>query len=136
MGKRNRMRNGSGQAAGVTGKLGHEFRKLDASTEEEIDALKVDLFQEDERPTARDGSGLVVDEVAEAEVANFTEAGPPQMDPGVESLVPGRDNTSTILRRHQPNTEVARDADVVEVNLDEPQDEVRTQPKADERRVA
>lgn len=85
------------------GKLGHEFRKLEASTEEELDALKVDLFQEDDRPSSRDGSGRVVDEVAEAEVARFTEVGPLEEERGAESLVPGRDNTSTILERHYPD---------------------------------
>lgn len=115
-----------------TGKLGHELRKLDASTDEEVDALKVDLFQELEQPGARDGSGVVVDEIAEAEVARFTEAGPLQENRGAESLVPGRDNTSTILRRHHPNTELARAQDVVEGNLDEPQDETVTERKVDE----
>ncbi|HUB28249.1 MAG TPA: hypothetical protein VL967_01080 [Terracidiphilus sp.] len=113
------------------GKLGHEFRKLDASTEEEVDALHVDLFQEDERPSARDGSGWVVDEVAEAEVARFTEVGRLQEERGAESLVPGRDNTSTILERHYPKSEVARRAEDAG-NLDEPQDEMRIERKVDE----
>lgn len=119
-----------------TGKLGHELRKLNATTEEQVDALKVDLFQEDEQPSARDGSGLVVDEIAEAEVARFTEVGPLQEDRGAESLVPGRENTSSILRRHHPNTEVARAQDVVEGNLDEPQDEKLMERKVDEGRAA
>jgi transcription termination/antitermination protein NusA len=113
-------------------KLMREIRKLDASTEEEVDALKVDLFPDDERPNARDGSGLVVDELAEEEIAKFTEVGPLQPDRGVESLVPGRDNTSTILRRHHPNTEVARAEDVLEGNLDEPRNETEMERKVDE----
>lgn len=120
------------QAAGKQGRLGHEMRKLDASTEEEVDALKLDLFQEDERPSARDGSGRVVDEIAEAEVAKFTETGPLTEDRGAESLAPGSDNTSSVLRRHHPNTEVARAEDVVEGNLDEPRDEIRGERKVDE----
>lgn len=116
----------------MAGKLRNEFRKLDVSTDEEVDALKVDLFQRDERPNARDGSGLVVDEVAEAEVARFTEVGPLQEDRGAESLTPGRDNTSARLRRHHPNTEVARAEDVVEGNLDAPAEESRMDRKVDE----
>lgn len=127
----------TGNSTSRRGKLGHEFRKLDASTEEELDALKVDLFQEDERPSARDGSGLVVDEVAEAEIAGFTEVGPFEEERGAESLVPGRDNTSTILQRHYPKSEAARraeDAGNEEAadTLDEPQDETRMERKVDE----
>lgn len=120
------------KAADKPANLGHELRKFNASTEEELDALEVDLFQEDERPSARDGSGLVVDEVAESEVARFTEVGPLAEERGAESLVPGRENTSAVLRRHHPNTEVARAEDVVEGNLDEPQDEIKMERKVDE----
>lgn len=110
----------------------HEVQKLNVSTEEEVDALRLDLLQEDERPTAHDGSGRVVDELAEAKVSKFTEVGPMQPDRGAESLMPGRDNTSTVLRRHHPNTEIARAEDVVEGNLDEPQEESRVERKVDE----
>ena len=88
------------------------------------DALHVDLFQEDERPSAHDGSGWVVDEVAEEVVDAFTEEGPLQPERGAESLVPGRDNTSTTQRRHHPNAEVARGTEDVG-NRDEPKDEGR-----------
>lgn len=114
----------------IPGKLREEFRKLDASTEEEVDALKVDLLQEDERPNSRDGSGLVVDELAEAKIAKFTEVGPLQADRGAESLAPGTDNTSAILRQHHPNA--ARSEDVAEGNLDEPREESRMERKVDE----
>lgn len=132
--EKQQKRNASGgnELAGKPGHLRHELRKLEASTEEEVDALKLDLVQEDERPSARDGSGRVVDEIAEAEVAKFTETGPMQEDRGAESLVPGSDNTSNALRRHHPNTEVARAEDVVEGNLDEPRDESRVERKVDE----
>lgn len=109
-----------------------ETRKLNASTEEEVDALRVDLFQEDERPNARDGSGRVVDDIAEARIAKFTEAGPHTDGRGAESLEPGRDDTSKILRRHHPNTRIARAEDVVEGNLDEPREETRGERKVDE----
>jgi len=81
-----------------------EARKLAASTEEEVDALRVDLSQADKRPHTRDGSGRVVDELAEAEMAKFTEVGPFEPDRGAESLVPGRDDTSGRLWRHRPKT--------------------------------
>jgi hypothetical protein len=41
----------------------------------------------------------------------------------VDPVVPGRDDTSETLRRHHPNTDVARADAVVEGNLDEPRDE-------------
>lgn len=109
-----------------------EVRKLNATTDEEVDALRVDLFQEDERPNARDGSGRVVDDLAEAKVAEFTEVGPRADDRGAESLEPGRDDTSRTLRRHHPNTSIARAEDVVEGNLDEPREETRAERKVDE----
>jgi transcription termination/antitermination protein NusA len=101
-----------------------ETRKLDASTEEEVDALRVDFFQEDEPADARDGSGHVVDDLAEASLAKFTEVGPRADDRGAESLEPGRDDTSRTLRRHHPNTGIARSEGVVEGNLEDPQEEI------------
>ena len=115
--------------------LAREFHKLDVSTDEEVDALKLDQWQEDERPDNRDGSGRVVDELAEDNVARFTEVGPLQPERGAESLVPGRDNTSATLRRHHPNTELARAGDVVEDNLDEPRDEEFSESELGERKV-
>lgn len=109
-----------------------ETRKLDASTDEEVDALRVGFFQEDEHADARDGSGRVVDELAEAKVAKFTEVGPRSDDRGAESLEPGRDDTSNTLRRHHPNTSIARAEDMVEGNLDEPLEETRVERKVDE----
>jgi transcription termination/antitermination protein NusA len=106
-----------------------ETRKLDASTDEEVDALRVDFFQEDERADAYDGSGRVVDDLAEEKVAKFTEVGPRSGDLGAESLLPGRDDTSRTLWRHHPNTGIARAGDVVEGNLDEPQEETRMEWK-------
>ncbi len=112
--------------------LAREFHKLDVSTDEQVDALKLDQWQENERPNARDGSGHVVDELAEDNVARFTEVGPLQPERGAESLVPGRDNTSNTLRRHHPNTTLARAEDVVEGNLDEPREEERSERMVDE----
>ena len=112
--------------------LSREVDKLDAITEEEIDALRVDLVQDEGESHTTDSSGRVVDDVAEEEVARFTEVGPMQPDQGVVSVEPGRDDTSRVLRRHHPNTTVARAQDVVEGNLDEPRNEEVTERKVDE----
>jgi hypothetical protein len=114
------------------GDLAKQFDELAATTEEELDALKVNLLQEDERPNARDGSGLVIDDVAEERIARFTEADPTQADLGAISVEPGRDDTSSILRRHHPDTSVAREDAVVEGNLDEPMDEAVGERKVDD----
>ena len=111
--------------------LSREIDKLDATTEEEIDALRVDLVQDGGESHTEDTSGLIVDDVAEEEIARFTETGPMQKDQGVVSVAPGREDTSRRLRRHHPNT-VARSQDVVEGNLDEPRDEEVGERKVDE----
>jgi hypothetical protein len=116
----------------VTGRLAQKINALDASTDEEIDALELDLTQEDERSNSRDGSGLIVDDVAEERLAEFTEVGPDLPDEGVLSVVPGRDDTSKILRKHHPNTVGARSEAIVEGNLDEPRDEEVGERMADE----
>jgi hypothetical protein len=107
------------------GDLGQKFDELDAGTEEELDALKVNLFQEDERPNARDGSGLIVDDEAEERIARFTESDPMESDLGAESVESGSEDTSAVLRRHHLNTSIARSDAVVEGNLDEPMDETK-----------
>jgi transcription termination/antitermination protein NusA len=112
--------------------LGEEIHKLDATTDEELDALEVNLRQEDELPNTRDGSGHVVDELAEEKVGKFTEVGPLQDDRGAVSVTPGRDNTSETLRRHHPNTSLVRAEDVVEGNLDEPSEDAMVERKRDE----
>lgn len=113
-------------------RLEQEILKLDASTEEEVDALKVNLLQQDERPCARDGTGRVVDEIAEQKIARFTEVGPLQGDRGAVSVSPGRDDTSAVLRRHHPVAGSERAQDGVEGSLDEPREESRMERKVDE----
>lgn len=112
--------------------LSREADKLDASIEEEIDALRVDLVQDGGESHTTDSSGRVVDDTAEEELARFTEVGPMQPDQGVVTVEPGRDDTSRVLRRHHPNTAVARAQDVGEGNLDEPRDEEVMERKVDE----
>jgi hypothetical protein len=112
--------------------LGEKLNELAATTEEEVDALRVNLFQDDELSSTRDGSGRVVDDTAEERIARFTEADPMQGGIGALSVSPGRDDTSRTLRRHHPNTTIARSDAVVEGNLDEPMDESVGERKVDE----
>lgn len=112
--------------------LGEKLAELAVTTEEEVDALRINLLQEDEPSSTRDGSGRVVDEVAEEWLARFTESNPTQDDLGAISVDPGRDSASSVLRRHHPNTSIARSDAIVEGNLDEPMDETITERKVDE----
>jgi hypothetical protein len=112
--------------------LGQKFDELDATAEEEVDALRINLEQEDERPDSRDGSGLILDDSAEERIARFTESDPMGADIGAISVEPGRDDTSAILRRHHPDTSIADSDAVVEGNLDEPMDETIEDRKAGE----
>ena len=112
--------------------VSEQLSELAATTEEEVDALKVNLQQNDEPPSSRDGSGRIVDDTAEERIARFTEANPMQDDLGVVSVEPGRDDTSRILRRHHPKAANGRSEAIVEGNLDEPMDETITEREVDE----
>ncbi|MGZ4816299.1 MAG: hypothetical protein ACXVZV_12870, partial [Terriglobales bacterium] len=112
--------------------LREKLAELAATTEEEVDALNVNLLQDDELPTTRNGSGRVVDDTAQERLARFTEADPMQGDIGVVSVEPGRDDTSRVLRSHHHNTTIARSDAVVEGNLDEPMDETIMDRKVDQ----
>lgn len=114
------------------GDLAREQAAYAASIEEEIDALRVDLTQDARGRDTRDGTGRIVDELAADRMAGLTESGPELEDKGVVSAVPGRDNTSSVLRQHHPNTGIARAQDVVEGNVEEPRDEARMDRKVDE----
>ena len=116
----------------AAGTLGRQIDQLQATTEEEVDALRVNLTQDGVPPDPSRGSGHVVDDTAEEELARFTEVGPMQPVQGAATVEPGRDDTSRTLRRHHPNTAVARAQDVVEGNLDEPRDEAIMERKVDE----
>jgi hypothetical protein len=113
-------------------RLQREIEKLDAETDEEVDALRINLEQDSEFGTTSDGTGRLVDDLAEQKIAGSTEVGPLAGERGAASIAPGREDTSRTLRLHHPNTEIARAEDVVEGNLDEPQDESTIVRKVDE----
>jgi N utilization substance protein A len=124
---------GSEQPKVYRGNMARETAKLNASTEEEVDALRVNLTQDSQSMNnTRYGTGVIADDVAREQIAGVTEVGPELDDKGVNSVVPGRENTSARLRRHHPDTALARSENVVEGNLDEPRDELRTDRKVDE----
>jgi hypothetical protein len=112
--------------------VGPKFDALQAETEEEVDALRVNLVQDGGTSYGTDTSGKIVDDTAEEELARFTEVGPMQPDQGVVTVEPGRDDTSRVIRRHHPNTTIARAEAVVEGNLDEPRNEEIMERKVDE----
>ena len=120
------------EAAGQVGATQQELDRNDAEAAEEIDALQLNLVQEDEIPDARDGSGRITDDTAQERLAEVTETGPMLDEEGAESLTPGRDDTSAVIRAHHPNMEIARSETVVEGNLDEPRDERKEDAKVDE----
>ncbi len=120
------------EASGQLGATQEQLDQLDAETGEELDALTVNLYQEDEAGNARDGSGRVVDDTAEERLAEITEVGPMLNEEGAEALTPGRDDTSAVLAEHHPNTEIARAEAVVEGNVDEARDERKVDAKVDE----
>ena len=122
----------SGENAGRVGATQQQLDQADAETAEEIDALEVNLTQEDDMPDARDGSGRITDDTAQERLAEVTETGPMLDEEGAESLTPGRDDTSRTIREHHPNTEIARSEAVVEGNLDETRDERKEDAKVDE----
>jgi N utilization substance protein A len=120
------------QPATYDSAVDHEIDKSNAGLDEEIDALQVNLTQEDDIPDAHDGSGRIVDDTAEERLAEVTETGPMLDEEGAESLTPGRDDTSAVIREHHPNTEIARSETIVEGNLDETRDERKEDSKVDE----
>jgi hypothetical protein len=114
---------GAEDPAMYEGRLGQRMEALDASTAEELDALEVNLRQEDERPNSRDGSGRIVDDVAEEQMAEFTEVGPDLDEEGALPVAPGRDDTSAVLRRHHLNMDITRADAVVEGNVEDVRNE-------------
>lgn len=119
---------GADQPLAHRGELARETARLNAETEEEVDALRVNMAQDDDsRQNTRYGTGIIADDVAREQLAGMTEAGADLEDRGVNSVTPGRDNTSSVLRRRSTRT-----ANVGEGNLDEPRDETLTDRNVDE----
>ncbi len=120
------------EAAPVGGLSAQKQDELDAGAEEQVDALTVNLYQDETRRDTRDGSGLIADDTAEERLAEITEVGGMLYDDGANPTTPGRDDTSAVIREHHPNTEIARSEIVVEGNLDETRDERKEDAKVDE----
>jgi N utilization substance protein A len=104
-------------------------RSEEAGLDEEIDALEQDLTQEGEQSVSEEGSGRIVDELAEERLAEVTEVGPDLDTEGGESLEPGRQDVSERIAEDQPHNLIhgellAEDA-VLEGNTEEIKDEGR-----------
>jgi N utilization substance protein A len=101
----------------------------EASLDEEIDALEQDLSQEGEREVSADGSGLIVDELAEERLAEVTEVGEDLETEGARSLVPGREDVSQRIAEEKPHnlggSELIDEDAVLEGNTEEIKDEGR-----------
>jgi len=104
--------------------LQRQIISFDVSTEEELDALEVNLVQDSVLGNSRDGSGQISDDIAEEEIAKSTEVGPAVDDRGAISVEPGYQDTSEMLRRHRLVPRGGNDSDaIVEGNIDQPLDE-------------
>jgi N utilization substance protein A len=124
---------GGEQPKALQGGAAREMARLNAQTEEEVDALRVNLAQDDDSmQNTNYGTGKIDDDLARDRMAGMTEVGPELDDKGVNNVVPGRDNTSSVLRSRHPNTGIARAQNVGEGNLDEPRDEGRIDVQVDE----
>ncbi len=108
-------------------------RAEDASTEEQLDALRQGLTQAGSEPeNTRDSTGLVSDEVAEERLAEITEVGPYVDNRGAEPVAPGHEDTSAVLAEHGTNPDVDTDEAVVEGNVEETRQDRFDEKKADE----
>jgi len=102
----------------------NEFQEIDASTAEEIDALELNLQQDDDEVRGdEDGTGPIEDDVARDEIEGITEVGPNLDDKGVDNVAPGRSDTSATLRRHRPASQAGGAEDQLGTDQDEPRDE-------------
>ena len=108
----------------VEGKLGRQFDALDAEHRRRAGCTEAGSGQDGEPFDAGDGSGRVDDDVAEEQIAAFTEVGPGRTIAAAESVAPGRDDTSAVLLRHHQRSEADDDSDaILEGNIDPPLDE-------------
>jgi N utilization substance protein A len=105
----------------------HTRLSEEASLDEEIDALTQDLTQEGEDSVSLDGSGHIVDELAEERLAEITEVGPDLDTEGGESLEPGREDVSERIAEEKPHDlthgELIDEDSVLEGNVEEIKDE-------------
>jgi hypothetical protein len=62
----------------------------------------------------------------------LTESGKDLDEIGAISETPGREDTSEVLARHNPNYEIARSEAVDDGNVEEPSQETRQDAKVDE----
>jgi N utilization substance protein A len=103
----------------------------DAQVNEEIDALTLDQEGEREAPDTKDGSGRISDEIARDRMEELTESGPDLDEIGAISETPGREDTSEILARHNPDYDLARSETVDDGNV-EANNDTRQDAKVDE----
>ena len=121
------------ERAGTTPTAEEEQKRLseEASLDEEIDALTQDLTQEGEDSVSRDGSGQIVDELAEERLAEITEVGPELEAEGGESLDPGVHDVSERLVEGKPHGlihgELVDEDAVLDGNVEEIKAEARRQ---------
>jgi transcription termination/antitermination protein NusA len=103
----------------------------DAQANEEIDALTLDQEGEREAPDTEDGSGRISDEIARDRMEELTESGPDLDEIGAISETPGREDTSELLARHNPDYDIARSESVDDGNV-EVSNDTRQDAKVDE----
>ncbi len=102
-----------------------------AQSDEEIDALTLDLTQAGEEGESRDGSGLISDDLAEERLAEITEVGPDLDEQGALSIEPGREDVSERLAQNFPNHDaIPRSTAVNEGNVEEIKDEANSDDEA------
>jgi N utilization substance protein A len=109
-------------------------RGEEAGLDEEIDALTQDLTQDGERSVSAEGSGRIVDELAEERLAEATEVGSDLDAEGGESLAPGGQDVSERIAEGQPHDlirgELAAEEAILEGSTEEIKDEGR--PEVDD----
>ena len=104
----------------------------DAQVGEELDALTLDQEGEREIPNDLDGTGLISDDLARERMEELTESGPDVGEIGAISEIPGQQDTSEVLARHNPNYDIARSEAVDDGNVEQASHETRQDPKVDE----
>jgi len=107
----------------------------EAALDEELDALQQDLTQEGEQSVSEDGSGRIVDELAEERLAEVTEVGPDLDTEGGESLEPGRQDLSERIVEDRPHNlihgQLMDEGAILQGNTEEIKDEVGDEGRAE-----